>query len=185
MFARSSKFIAVAADSAAAGRNVAPRHGQVAIYEVGYDNKGNAYRLTQAMLVGGHTRGVSSVSFAQDCIHLALASKDGEWSVWRTDKKEPVEHARGAAASAPLECIALSPFATRLIGSAGSQLHVFDVAAATRGKKACLLETIETAHRVVRTLSFSYDGLRALTGGDDCKLRLWRLEDDDAKAGTI
>ena len=137
------------------------------------------------MLVGGHTRGVSCVSFGQDCIHLALASKDGEWSVWRTDKTEPLEHARGAAPNAPLECVALSPFATRLIGSDGSQLLVFDVAAAARGKKACVLATIETAHRLVRTLSYSYDGLRALTSGDDCKLRLWRLEDDAAKAGTI
>jgi len=40
---------------------------------------------------------VRAVSFAHDCVHIALASLDGEWSVVRTDvrfdlKQEAKEH---------------------------------------------------------------------------------------------
>jgi len=110
--------------------------------------------------------------------------------VWRTDVRydlqaQPEEHARGAVPAGHLECIALSPFATRLVGGAGSEIFLFNVAAAARGKKACLLERIESGHGRVRTLSYSSDGMQALSGGEDGKLRLWRLEDQEQKSGTL
>ena len=47
-----------------------------------------------------------------------------------------------------------------------------------------MLETVPTAHGGVTALCYSSDGLRALSGGEDGRLplRVWRVEDDAAKA---
>ena len=57
-------------------RAVAPRHGQVPVYQVLYEG-GTPKALQLALNIAGHTRGVRAVSFAQDCVHIALASLDG------------------------------------------------------------------------------------------------------------
>lgn len=64
---------------------------------------------------------------------------------------EPEEYARAKASSGPLECIALSPFATRLVGAAAGKIDIYDVAAAARGGKASyLIETIEARRLCTR-----------------------------------
>ena len=177
---------ALSADSRFAA--VATGVGEVKLFEVTCRKDGAPTGLVKAMNVSRHTARVTSVAFAQDCVHLAVCSKDGGWSVWRTDvrydlKQDPKLHAHGAAPGAPFERVALSPFATRLVGAAGSKLSIVDVSAAAAGG-AALLETLESGHGRVTTLAFSSDGLRALSGGDDGKLRLWRVE-ADGKAGTV
>ena len=117
------------------------------------------------------------------------------WSVWATDvrfdlKQEADEHARGAApGGTPFELIALSPFAKRLVGATPSTISIVDVAGAARGKlkgTGAVLETIpQTGHGGVTALAYSSDGLRTLSAGEDGRLRLWRVEDDESKAGTI
>ena len=197
-----SLLVAVAAGSNAnASRAVAPRHAQVSVYEVqvaggsgggggggGGGSGGGGGRptgLSLALSVAGHTRSVTAVSFAHDCVHLALAARDGEWTVVRTDARaraqaDAKEAARGAApGGAPFDRIALSPFAKRLVGATANQLYVIDVAT------AAVLETVPTAHGGVTALCYSSDGLRALSGGEDGRLRVWRVEDDAAKAGTL
>ena len=147
--------------------------------------------LKLALNVAGHSRGVSSVAFAHDCVHLALAAKDGAWSVVKTDvrydlKVEAKEHARGAAPGKPFDLVALSPFATRLVGACASSVTIVDVAAAARGRGGTLsvVDTMPTMHAGVSALQFSGDGLRVLSGGADGKLRLWRVAEDE-KAGTV
>ena len=170
-------------------RAVAPRHGQVPVYQVLYEG-GTPKALQLALNIAGHTRGVRAVSFAQDCVHLALASLDGEWSVVRTDvrydlKQEAKEHARGRAPNGtPFEAVALSPFAHRLVGATATSIAIVDVDAAARGA-AAVLETIPSGHGGISSLCYSADGLRALSGGQDGRLRLWRVEDDTTKAGTL
>ena len=83
-------------------------------------------------------------------------------------------HARGKAPAAPFERIALSPFAKRLLGVSGTTMSIVDVEAARDGR-ASVLETIETGHGALSALVYSSDGLRALTGGRDGRLRLWRF----------
>lgn len=135
--------------------------------------------------MAGHTRSVTAVSFAHDCVHLALAARDGEWSVVRADARaraqaDAKEAARGAApGGVPFERVALSPFARRLVGATASQLCIVDV------NSGAVLETVPTAHGGVTALCYSSDGLRALSGGEDGRLRVWRVEDDAAKAGTL
>ena len=46
------------------------------MYQVLYEG-GTPKALQLALNIAGHTRGVRAVSFAQDCVHLALASLDG------------------------------------------------------------------------------------------------------------
>jgi len=201
-----SLLVAVAAGSnASASRAVAPRHAQVSVYEVqvaggggggggGGDSGGDSgggggggrpTGLSLALSVAGHTRSVTAVSFAHDCVHLALAARDGEWSVVRADARARAgrhakEAARGAApGGVPFERVALSPFARRLVGATASQLCIVDV------NSGAVLETVPTAHGGVTALCYSSDGLRALSGGEDGRLRVWRVEDDAAKAGTL
>lgn len=170
-------------------RAVAPRHGQVPVYQVLYEG-GRPRELQLALNIAGHTRGVRAVSFAHDCVHIALASLDGEWSVVRTDvrfdlKQEAKEHARGRAPNGtPFEAVALSPFARRLVGATATTITIVDVDAAARGA-ASVLETIPSGHGGISSLCYAADGLRALSGGKDGRLRLWRLEDDATKAGTL
>jgi WD40 repeat protein len=183
-----SRLIAIAAAASTNGRPISPKHGQVTIFEVAYEGE-EPVGLASVMCVSGHTQGVNDVSFASDCVHLALASNDGEWSVWKTDvrydlRQDAKEHARGIAPTlTPFERVALSPFARRLIGASASQLAIIDVSAAALGGSA-LLEVLHTGHAGIGALAFSGDGLCALSGGDDGKLRLWEVEDSD-KAGTI
>jgi hypothetical protein len=130
-------------------------------------------------------------------------------------KAEAREYARGRApAGAPFERVALSPFARRLVGAsangnicvrrpakprpdlqaAGSSaqalglgpcaVQIVDVDAAARGG-ASLLETIPAGHGAVSSLCYACDGLRVLSAGEDSRLRLWRVEDDEGKAGTL
>ena len=63
---------------------VAPYHRQVAVHEVAMAGD-QPSGLRQVLNVAGHTKGITSVAFAQDCVHLALASRDAEWSVVCTD----------------------------------------------------------------------------------------------------
>ena len=84
-----------------------------------------------------------------------------------------------APGGVPFERIALSPFAKRLVGATASQLCIVNVAL------GAVLETVPTAHGGVTALCYSSDGLRALSGGEDGRLRVWRVEDDAAKAGTL
>lgn len=127
-----------------------------------------------------------------DCVHLAVASRDGEWSVVGTDVrhdlKVPVrEHARGQAPSGKaFELIALSPFAKRLVGATGNTLSIIDVAAAAAGKgaKHVEIESMPCGHHGVTSLAYSADGLRVLSAGEDGRLRLWRVEDAN-KAGQV
>ena len=159
------------------------RARQVSVYEVMY-NGDKPIGLRLVLNVGGHTRGVTSVSFAQDCVHLALAALDGEWSVVGTDVRYDLkvaarEDARGKAPHAPFEMIALSPFAMRLVGAtASASISIIDVASGRA------LETIEAGHGAVTALAYSFDGLRVLSGGGDGKLRLWRVGEDD-QAGQL
>jgi len=182
--------------SHASSRAVATRHGQVSVFEVvsgGGGGGGAPSELRLAMSVAGHARGISAVSFAQDCVHLGLACKDGTWSVVVTSspsgalKSDPIEHARGTVPGAPFEAIALSPFAKRLVGGTASTLTIVDVAAAARGQSArAVIDTIQaTAHGGITGLSYSSDGLRALSAGEDGRLRLWVVETDEGKAGTL
>jgi WD40 repeat protein len=235
--------------SHASSRAVATRHGQVSVFEVvsgGGGGGGAPSELRLAMSVAGHARGISAVSFAQDCVHLGLACKDGTWSVIVTSspsgalKSDPIEHARGTVPgyaperstsrpqsprpqsprpqsprpqsprpqsprhcsahvacaivgstfgdrSAPFEAITLSPFAKRLVGGTASTLTIVDVAAAARGQSArAVIDTIQaTAHGGITGLSYSSDGLRALSAGEDGRLRLWVVETDEGKAGTL
>ena len=114
-----------------------------------------------------------------------MVSRDGEWSVVRADAKarskaDAMEAARGAApGGVPFERVALSPFAKRLVGATASRLCIVDVAS------AAVLETVPTGHGGVTALCYSSDGLRALSGGEDGRLRVWRVEDDVTKAGTL
>ena len=180
-----SKLIALACTAAAStSRSVAAAHGQVPVLEVQYRG-GDAAGLAQVLSVGGHTRGMTSVAFAQDCVHLALASHDGEWSVVSTDvrydlKVPAKEKSRGIApGGTPFERVALSPFARRLVGATKTKMSIVDV------EKQHVLETIETGHGGLSCLCYSSDGLRVLTAGSDGRLRLWRVEDDEGKAGTL
>lgn len=180
-----SKLIALACTAAAnPTRTVAAAHGQVPVLEVQYRG-GEAAGLGQVLSIGGHTRGMTSAAFAQDCVHLGLASHDGEWSVVSTDvrydlKVPAKEKARGTAPNgAPFERVALSPFARRLVGSTRTTMVIVDV------EKQRVLETIDTGHGGISCLQYSSDGLRVLTAGSDGRLRLWRVEDDDGKAGTL
>ena len=50
---------------------------------------------------------------------------------------------------------------------------------------ASLLETIPAGHGAVSSLCYASDGLRVLSAGEDSRLRLWRVEDDEGKAGTL
>ncbi|KAL3905741.1 MAG: hypothetical protein SGPRY_010810 [Prymnesium sp.] len=89
------------------------------------------------------------------------------------------EVARGSCGKAPLETISLSPFATHLVGGCGASLLVFDV------KTSRLLQSIETGHSRLKTLCYSSDGMRVLSGGEEGKLRLWQIETDPKLAGTL
>ena len=187
-----SRLVAVAASahkgSHAASRSVAPRHGQVSLFEVlgaGADGAPTGIRLETS--VAGHARGIASVSFAQDCVHLALACKDGAWSLVATSARsvEPREVARGVAPGPPFERIALSPFAKRLIGATASTLTIIDTAAAARGQHGVIDTVTATGHGGITALAFSNDGLWALSGGQDGWLRLWQVEADESKAGTL
>jgi len=191
-----SRLVAIACTSAVhAQRAVAPRHGQVPVFELAAPSAtAEPTSLRQVLCVGGHTRGVSSVSFAKDCVHLGIASLDCEWSVVRTDvrydlKVEAKEAARGVAPNrTPFSRIALSPFARRLVGATATSMSIVDVEKASRGLKndLCVLQTIDAhGHGAIRALVYSSDGLRVLSGGDDGRLRLWRVEDDEGKAGTL
>ena len=181
-----SCLIALACTSAATpSRSVAPAHGQVPVFQVDFTTGGEATGLTQVLNVAGHTRGVTSIAFAQDCVHLAVASHDCEWSVVSTDvrydlKVPAKEKARGGAPNGlPFERIALSPFARRLVGATATTMSIVDV------ERRQVLETIQTGHNGISALCYSSDGLRALSAGQDGRLRLWRVEDDDAKAGKL
>ncbi|EOD42082.1 hypothetical protein EMIHUDRAFT_447579 [Emiliania huxleyi CCMP1516] len=138
----------------------------------------------QVFCVGGHSRGVTAASFAQDCVHLAVAARDAEWSVVRTDLRhaEPAEVGRGKAPhGTPFERVALSPFAKRLVGATATGTSIVDVG------RGVTLETIPHGHgpSPPTALQYSNDALRVLSAGVDGKLRLWRVEDDDAKAGAL
>ena len=110
--------------------------------------------LQPVLNVGGHVRGMTSCSFASDCVHLALASLDGEW--YCTESR------------------------------AASTISLVDVEAARAGRgDGSVLQTIETGHGRISALVYSSEGMRVLTGGHDCRLRLWRVEDDESKAGTL
>lgn len=191
-----SRLVAIACTSAvSAQRAVAPRHGQVPIFElVATSAAAEPTGLRRVLCVGGHTRGVTSVSFAKDCVHLGIASLDCEWSVVRTDvrydlKVEAKEAARGVAPHrTPFSRIALSPFAHRLVGATATGISIVDVSKAARGLKAdaYVLQTIEAhGHGAIRALVYSTDGMRVLSGGEDGRLRLWRVEDDDGKMGKL
>jgi len=191
-----SRLVAIACTSAvSAQRAVAPRHGQVPIFElVATSTAAEPTGLRRVLCVGGHTRGVTSVSFAKDCVHLGIASLDCEWSVVRTDvrydlKVEAKEAARGVAPHrTPFSRIALSPFAHRLVGATATGISIVDVAKAARSLKAdaYVLQTIEAhGHGAIRALVYSTDGMRVLSGGEDGRLRLWRVEDDDGKMGKL
>ena len=131
---------------------------------------------------------MNAVSFAHDCVHVALGSADGEWSVVAArPRREPREHARGKAPGAPFERVALSPFATRLVGASAAEIAIIDVTAAAAGGKGSnfsLIDRVPTGHGRVTSLSFSFDGTSALSGGSDGRLRLWRVE-EPSKAGTV
>ena len=191
-----SRLVAIACTSAvSAQRAVAPRHGQVPIFElVATSATAEPTGLRRVLCVGGHTRGITSLSFAKDCVHLGIASLDCEWSVVRTDvrydlKVEAKEAARGVAPQRmPFSRIALSPFASRLVGATATGISIVDVAKAARGLKAdaYVLQTIEAhGHGAIRALVYSTDGMRVLSGGEDGRLRLWRVEDDESKMGKL
>lgn len=185
-----SKLVAVAATAQLApGRAVAVRHGQVPVFEVvarggGGGDAAEPTGLRQVFCVGGHSRGVTAASFAQDCVHLAVAARDAEWSVVRTDLRhaEPAEVGRGKAPhGTPFERVALSPFAKRLVGATATGTSIVDVG------RGVTLETIPHGHgpSPPTALQYSNDALRVLSAGVDGKLRLWRVEDDDALAGAL
>ena len=185
-----SRYVAVAASahkgSHATSRAVAPKHGQVSLYEIGYRGDGEAKEatgLTLAMSVAGHARGVNAVSFAQDCVHLATACKDGEWSIVATNKPpEPREYARGSAPhSEPFSLIALSPMAKRLVGATASTLTVLKI---DKGKGTVVEVVPSTGHVGTTALSFSGDGLRCLSAGEEGRLRLWKVE-ESPMAGMV
>ena len=176
-----SRLIAVAAaahgGSHSASRAVAPRHAQVSVYEVVLNGE-SPVGLRLVLSVAGHIRGISAVAFSSlGCNHLALAAKDGAWTVVKTDvpalaatKEEAKELGRGHVRPGFFERLALSPLARRLIGATATTMSIVDVGT------AAVLETISTGHGVTSSLAMSADGLRVLTAGEDGKLRLWRVE---------
>ena len=89
--------------------------------------------------------------------------------------------------SISFERVALSPFATRLVGAAAAEIAIIDVTAAAaggRGSSFSLVERVPTGHGRVTSLCFSFDGTCALSGGEDGRLRLWRVE-ESSRAGTV
>ena len=145
---------------------------------------------TQALLCGQHAlpaglapvaaHAVGAAPHAHAVPHLALASADGEWSVWDTRVRydrgeEPTELAR--AKGMPFVAVALSPLGKRLVGGTSTELCIFDV------RRGQILEQIPTGHYGICAISFSLDGTRLLSGGrEDRRLRLWRMED---RSGAI
>lgn len=135
------------------------------------------------MGVGGHVRGVSDVSYAADGIHLAVACNGAEWSIVATNKPpEPRELVRGVAPNGvPFQRIALSPCAKRLVGATATNLSIFKV----DGCGGRLVDTVSaTGHAGVTALSFGFDGVRCLSAGEDGRLRLWKVEEDEM-AGRV
>jgi len=174
-----SSLIAVAGASLTSSRSVGKTRGQVSVYKVAYQGK-TPQSLDYVTSVAGHTRGINAVSFAHAVPHLALASADGEWSVWDTRVRydrgeEPTELAR--AKGMPFVAVALSPLGKRLVGGTPTELCIFDV------RRGQILEQIPTGHYGICAISFSLDGTRLLSGGrEDRRLRLWRMED---RSGAI
>ena len=191
--ASDSRVVAIAASAHrgahAASRAVAPKHGQVSVFAIEYaaGGDGPATGLSLAMNLAGHVRGVGAVDFARDDgeRRLALAAKDGAWSIVATHKlaaAEPKEVARGRApGDVPFERVALSAHAKRLVGATHSTLSIIDV---TRSGGA-LLETVAAiGHGRLTALSLSADGLRCLTAGEDGRLRLWKVAEEH-EAGRV
>lgn len=161
--------------------------------EIGYSSTGEAATgLSLATNLAGHARGVGAVGFAADTErHLCCAAKDATWSIVATNKigggagggSEPRELARGSAPASggAFELVALSPMAKRLVGATAQTLSIIHV---TKGGGQ-LLETVPaTGHVSLSALALSADGLRALTAGDDGRLRLWKV-DEEEQAGRI
>ena len=117
---------------------------------------------------------------------LALAARDAQWSVVRTGARSDAKGAdarevhRGTAPGGiPFERIVMSPCAKRLVGATATSLAIIDVV------REGTIETISHGHGPISGLAYANDGLRILSAGEDGFLRLWRVEDDDTKAGAL
>jgi len=68
-----SKFVAVAAFTS-----------DVRLWEVEYKS-GEFTTVRKALELKGHKRGINCLAFSKDSTHVATASKDGSWRLWRVN----------------------------------------------------------------------------------------------------
>ncbi len=143
------------------------------LIEVETDKSGAPTALRHVMTLSAHRRAVCGVSFADDCAHAAICSRDGTWSVW---KYGGIRYAQGEDPKR----VALSPHASILCASAGASIHLLDV------QSGSLIETIGAAHPGggISALSFASDGTKVASAAADGRVRVWRAA-DAGKAGTV
>ncbi len=119
----------------------------------------------------GHTNWVRSVAFSPDGSRAVSGSWDGTVRVWDTTSGEELRVLKHAG---PVDSIAISPDGKVVLAAGGplgaggdTDIHVWDL---TNGEEIRRF----TGHtKRVWSLTFSPDGLHALSGSSDTTIRLW------------
>ncbi|KAK7208150.1 WD40-repeat-containing domain protein, partial [Myxozyma melibiosi] len=146
------------------------------IYSAGRDAKVHIYSFQEPRVLvrtlEGHTGVINCMCVKDNTI--VTGSADHTVKVWDVDTGRCVHTVRGHSRG-----VASIDFDGRLVASGGSSrsVHIYDI---VTGKS----ETLPNVHDdIVRTLQFSSDSSRLITGSHDGKIKIWKRADDNCKRG--
>jgi len=115
-----SKFVGVAAFTS-----------DVRLWEVKYNKSGQFDQVHRALELKGHKRGINYLGFSKDGTHVATASKDGSWRLWRVNVRynigeDPVCELVVQTQHANVDRIAFNPTKAILVTTSGCTIQFWD-----------------------------------------------------------
>jgi len=108
---------------------------------------------------------VSAIAISADGSWIATGDKNGNAAVWSL--RNGAELARFDGHTGEIVSLAISPDNSNLVSAAGNVVYLWDI------NNDTLLFTLEKHAFSVKKVLFSYDGLYAISGGDDFQVMFW------------
>ncbi len=139
--------------------------GLVRLWDVGQRRK------RPLMTYDGQMGAVWSVTFAPDGLTIAAAGASGAVSLWGAGAEDP--HYFGRFKDTEVRSVSYAPNGTTLVAAAGRTVIALDPI------RHASKEVARGTPGHFRSIAFSPDGQRVMTGCDDGVIRLWNLGNAD------